>query len=43
MKCVLTMHLSLPVKNLKEFIALARSQPGRLNYGTSGNDSVAHL
>ena len=40
---VLTVHPSLPVKNLKEFIALARSQPGRLNYGTSGNGSVAHL
>ena len=40
---VLTVHPSLPVKNLKEFIALARSQPGKLNYGTSGNGSVAHL
>jgi tripartite-type tricarboxylate transporter receptor subunit TctC len=40
---VLTVHPSLPVKSLKEFIALARSQPGRLNYGTSGNGSVAHL
>jgi len=40
---VLTVHPSLPVKNLKEFIALAKSQPGRLNYGTSGNGSVAHL
>jgi len=40
---VLTVHPSLPVKNLKEFIAFARSRPGRLNYGTSGNGSVAHL
>ncbi len=40
---VLTVHPSLPVKNLKEFIAFAKSQPGRLNYGTSGNGSVAHL
>jgi len=40
---VLTVHPSLPVKNLKEFIALARAQPGKLNYGTSGNGSVAHL
>ncbi len=40
---VLTVHPSLPVKNLKEFIALAKTQPGRLNYGTSGNGSVAHL
>ncbi|HTE15813.1 MAG TPA: tripartite tricarboxylate transporter substrate binding protein, partial [Burkholderiales bacterium] len=40
---VLTVHPSLPVKNLKAFIALAKAQPGRLNYGTSGNGSVAHL
>ena len=40
---VLTIHPSLPAKNLKEFIALAKAQPGRLNYGTSGNGSVAHL
>ncbi len=40
---VLTVHPSLPVRNLKEFIAFARTQPGRLNYGTSGNGSVAHL
>jgi tripartite-type tricarboxylate transporter receptor subunit TctC len=40
---VLTVHPSLPVKSLKEFIALAKTQPGRLNYGTSGNGSVAHL
>ncbi len=40
---VLTVHPALPVKNLKEFIAFARTQPGRLNYGTSGNGSVAHL
>ena len=40
---VLTVHPALPVKNLKDFIAFARTQPGRLNYGTSGNGSVAHL
>ena len=40
---VLTVHPSLPVKNVKELIAFARAQPGRLNYGTSGNGSVAHL
>jgi len=40
---VLTVHPSLPVKNLKEFIAFAKARPGRLNYGTSGNGSVAHL
>ena len=40
---VLTVHPSLPVSNFKAFIAFAQSQPGRLNYGTSGNGSVAHL
>lgn len=40
---VLTVHPSLPVKTLKEFVALAKTQPGRMNYGTSGNGSVAHL
>ena len=34
---------SLPVKNLKEFIALAQSKPGRLNYGSAGNGSAGHL
>jgi tripartite-type tricarboxylate transporter receptor subunit TctC len=33
----------LPVKNLKEFVALAKSQPGRLNYGSAGNGSAGHL
>jgi tripartite-type tricarboxylate transporter receptor subunit TctC len=33
----------LPVKNLKEFIALAKSKPGALNYGSAGNGSAGHL
>ncbi|HJV71092.1 Bug family tripartite tricarboxylate transporter substrate binding protein [Ideonella sp.] len=36
-------HPDLPVKNLKEFIALAKSKPGRLNYGSAGNGSAGHL
>ena len=40
---ILTVHPVLPVKNLKEFIAFAKTQPGKLNYGTSGNGSVSHL
>lgn len=40
---VLAVHPSLPVRNLKEFIALARARPGELNYGTSGSGSVTHL
>jgi tripartite-type tricarboxylate transporter receptor subunit TctC len=40
---ILTVHPVLPVKSLKEFIAFATTRPGQLNYGTSGNGSVAHL
>ncbi|MGJ7545842.1 Bug family tripartite tricarboxylate transporter substrate binding protein [Variovorax sp. LT1R16] len=34
---------SVKATNLKEFIALARSKPGGLNYGSSGNGSPQHL
>ena len=33
----------LPVKDLKEFIALAKAKPGTLNYGSAGNGSAGHL
>ena len=33
----------LPVKDLKEFLALAKSKPGQLNYGSAGNGSAGHL
>lgn len=36
-------HPSVPAKNLKEFVALARSKPGQLNYGSAGNGSAGHL
>lgn len=40
---ILVVHPSLPVKSVKELIALARSKPGQLNYGSAGNGSALHL
>jgi tripartite-type tricarboxylate transporter receptor subunit TctC len=40
---VLAVHPSLPVKTVAELVALARAQPGRLNYGSGGNGSAAHI
>ncbi len=40
---VLVLHPSVPAKTVKEFIALARSRPGKLNYGTSGTGSSQHM
>ncbi|MDB5811044.1 MAG: hypothetical protein JWN94_3166 [Betaproteobacteria bacterium] len=39
----LTIHPSLPVKSVKEFIALAKARPGTINYSSSGNGSAPHL
>lgn len=36
-------HPSLKVKNLRDFIALAKSQPGRINYASIGNGTPHHL
>ncbi len=40
---VLSTHPSVPVKSVKEFIALAKARPGQLNYGSSGVGSANHL
>src|SRR5215813_9449346 len=39
----LTVHPSLGVSSVKELIALARKQPGKINYASSGNGGAQHL
>jgi tripartite-type tricarboxylate transporter receptor subunit TctC len=40
---ILVAHPSLPVKNVKELIALAKLRPGQIAYSSSGNGSGGHL
>lgn len=40
---VVVVHPSVPVKNIKDLIALAKSQPGQLNYGSAGAGSIIHF
>jgi tripartite-type tricarboxylate transporter receptor subunit TctC len=40
---IFVVNSQVPAKNLKEFIALAKSRPGELNYGSAGNGSAGHL
>lgn len=40
---VLVVHPSLPVKSIKEFVALARRRPGDINFGTAGSGTLPHL
>jgi tripartite-type tricarboxylate transporter receptor subunit TctC len=40
---VLVVHPSVPAKNLAELMALAKKEPGKLNYASLGNGTAAHL
>src|SRR5687768_1381171 len=40
---MLVVHPSLPVKSVKELVALAKSKPGQVVYSSSGNGSFVHL
>jgi tripartite-type tricarboxylate transporter receptor subunit TctC len=40
---LLGLHPSLPARNLKELVSLAKSQPGKLDFASSGNGGLPHL
>lgn len=40
---VLVIHPSVPAKNVQQLIAIAKSQPGQLNYGSGGSGTITHL
>jgi len=39
----LTVHPSVPARSVKEFIALAKAQPGQITFGSAGNGTASHL
>jgi tripartite-type tricarboxylate transporter receptor subunit TctC len=40
---IFVVHADVPAKDLREFVALVKSQPGKLYYGSAGNGSAGHL
>jgi len=40
---IFVVHSSVPAQDLREFVALAKKEPGKLNYGSAGNGSAGHL
>src|SRR6185295_12053671 len=40
---MLSVHPSLPVRSVKDLVALAKARPGQLNYGTAGAGSASHM
>ena len=40
---ILTINMSLPIRSLRELVAHAKSNPGKLSFGSSGQGSVGHL
>lgn len=40
---ILVVHPSMPVRSVRELVALAKAKPGQLNYGSAGNGSVGHF
>ena len=40
---VLVVHPSLPIRNVKELVALAKARPGEINFGSAGQGATTHL
>jgi tripartite-type tricarboxylate transporter receptor subunit TctC len=40
---VIVVHPSLPARNVKELVALAKARPGQITYGSSGQGAIVHL
>lgn len=40
---IIVLHPSLPARNVKEFIALAKARPGQINFASSGIGTASHL